>query len=207
MLTSAGLQICYLQAGFDEGDILAGLRHARAAVASHVDDAAALAVAAMVIAHLGREHQTALDVIERALALNASCATAHYWGAHIEAFAGHSAPATAHAERALRLSPFDPLAFEAFFALGIIAVHEAHYDKAAELFARATRANSAAVGMTLSRACALALAGRIDEARTVAQRAIEMRPSFRVRIFLEMGIILPIAERFAEGARLAGIPE
>ncbi len=201
------LQICYLQAGFGEGDKLAGLRHARAAVASHVDDAAALAVAAMVIAHLGREHQTALDVIERALALNASCATAHYFGAHIEAFAGHSAPAKAHAERALRLSPFDPLAFAAFFALGVIAVHEAHYDEAEEHFARATQANSAAVGMPLCRVCALALAGRVDEARTVAQRALELRPGLRVRIFLEMGMIQPISERFVEGARLAGIPE
>ena len=161
----------------------------------------------MVIAHLGREHQTALDVIERALALNASCATAHYFGAHIEAFAGHSAPAKAHAERALRLSPFDPLAFAAFFALGVIAVHEAHYDEAEEHFARATQANSAAVGMPLCRVCALALAGRVDEARTVAQRALELRPGLRVRIFLEMGMIQPISERFVEGARLAGIPE
>ena len=173
------LQIRYLQAGFDEADKLSGLEHARAALASHVDDAAALAVAAMVIAHLGRDRQTALDFIERALALNASCATAHYFGAHIDAFAGHSAPATAHAERALRLSPFDPLAFEAFFALGVIAMHEARYDKAEELFARATQANSAAVGMPLCRVCALALAGRLDEARTVAQRALELRPSIR----------------------------
>jgi TolB-like protein len=200
-------QICYLQAGFDEADKISGLRHASAAIASHVDDAAALAVAAMVIAHLGKDHETASAVIDRALALNASCAAAHYFGAHIQAFESHSAAATAHAGRALRLSPFDPLAFEAFLALGIIALHEARYDKAAELFASATRANSAAVGMLASRACALALAGRIDEARTTAQRVIELRPSFRVRIFFEMGTIQPIAERFAEGARLAGFPE
>ena len=35
---------------------IAGLRHARAAIASDTDDATALAVAAMVIAHLGRDH-------------------------------------------------------------------------------------------------------------------------------------------------------
>ena len=48
--------------------------------------------------------------------------------------------------------------------------------KPEEHFARATQANSAAVGMPLCRVCALALAGRVDEARTVAQRALELRP-------------------------------
>lgn len=100
----------FLAWGFNEADRIAGLRHARAAVASGSDDATALAVAAFVVALLGKDYKAASSGIERALSLNASCAAAHYFGSEIQAFSGNAAAATAHANRALRLSPFDPLA-------------------------------------------------------------------------------------------------
>jgi hypothetical protein len=65
-----------------------------------------------------REHKAALSAIERALSFNPSSATALYWGALIHAASGNLAPATAYAHRALRLSPFDPVAFCAHSALG-----------------------------------------------------------------------------------------
>jgi len=94
-----------MRGGLDEGDKLAGLRHARTVLASGTDDATALAVAAFVIAYLGRDHKAALSAIERALSLNPSSATALYFGAVIHASSGNSAAATACANRALRLSP------------------------------------------------------------------------------------------------------
>ena len=63
-----------MSGGFDEADKIAGLRHARAAIASGADDATALAIAAFVIAMLSKEHKAALSAIERALSLNASSA-------------------------------------------------------------------------------------------------------------------------------------
>jgi len=59
---------------------------------------------------LSKDHQTALSAVERALSLNASCATALFIGAAVYAFAGRPAAAVASANRALRLSPLDPLA-------------------------------------------------------------------------------------------------
>jgi hypothetical protein len=43
------------------------------------------------------------------LSVNASSATALYLAVHIHACNGNSASATAYANRALHLSPFDPL--------------------------------------------------------------------------------------------------
>ena len=43
-------EICFVRGGLDEADKVAGLRHARTAIASGTDDATALAVAAFVIA-------------------------------------------------------------------------------------------------------------------------------------------------------------
>ncbi len=80
-----------------------------------------------MIVHLGKDEGTALSAIERALALNASSAAAHSFGAHIHAYRGHAAVATELANRALRLSPFDPWTYEAYMTLGVVATHEANY--------------------------------------------------------------------------------
>jgi adenylate cyclase len=112
-------EICFMRGGFDEADKKAGLRHAHIAIASGSDDATTLAVAALVIAILSKDHKAALSAIERALSLNPSSATAHYWGAMIHASSGNSTTATAYANRALRLSPFDPVAFAGHGALGL----------------------------------------------------------------------------------------
>jgi adenylate cyclase len=123
--------------GLDQGEKDLALIHARAAIASEIDDAAALAVAGWVIIVLTNEHEMALSAIERALTLNASCATAHYFAALVNAFADRRAAAANHAFVALRLSPFDPSAFEAHLALGMGTIGEGKYDEAAACFARA----------------------------------------------------------------------
>src|SRR5665213_184424 len=52
-------EICFMRGGFDDADRIAGLDHARASIASGTDDAVSLAVAALVISHLGKERETA----------------------------------------------------------------------------------------------------------------------------------------------------
>jgi adenylate cyclase len=102
----------------------AALIHAQATIASDTDDAAALAVAGWVTIVLSKEHDMALNAIERALSLNPSCAMAHYYAALTNAFADRPTAVAFHANRALRLSPLDPANFEAHLALGMAAVGE-----------------------------------------------------------------------------------
>ena len=200
-------QILFLQGGFDPADKSSGLGHARIAIGNQVDDATALAVGGMVIGHLGGDHETALSAIARALSLNPSCATAHYFAGHINAFAGNSAAAAMHAERALRLSPFDVLAWDAPYALGIVAVHEQRFDEAASCFAKVVQANPGSGPLIYLKACALALAGRIDEGKSAAGQALQSSPGLRIRFFSEVGMAPSIAGKFADGARLLGLPE
>ncbi len=115
-------QICFLRGGFNEEDKMAAQRHARAAIDSGCEDAGALATAAVIIAHTGRDFATALSTIDRALSLNASSAQAHFIGAHIHAIVGQPVEATSLAARGLRLSPFDSQAFEAHGAFGLAAI-------------------------------------------------------------------------------------
>jgi TolB-like protein/class 3 adenylate cyclase/Tfp pilus assembly protein PilF len=157
-------EICFHRGGFGEADKIDGLRHARTAIASGTDDATALAVAAFVISNLSKDHKAALSAIERALSLNPSSAMALYWGALIHAYDDNSAAATAHANRALRLSPFDPVAFLAHVALGVVAFQEARYDEAASHYAKPVQANAHFSTLYLCHATALALAGRGSKA-------------------------------------------
>jgi TolB-like protein/DNA-binding winged helix-turn-helix (wHTH) protein len=60
-------EIFFMRGGFDEADKIAGLRHARTAIASGTDDATALAIAGMVISKLSMNRKEALSAIERAL--------------------------------------------------------------------------------------------------------------------------------------------
>jgi hypothetical protein len=69
-----------------------------------------------------------------------------------------------HANRALRLSPFDSRAFEAHLALGTAAISEGNTDYAVSCFARGSEINPNHSIMPFFHAIALALAGRAEDA-------------------------------------------
>jgi tetratricopeptide (TPR) repeat protein len=141
------------------------------------------------------------------LALNPSCATALYFGALIYGFAARPAEAIVSANRALRLSPFDPAVFQAHMALGVAAIAEARYDEAAVHCARAAQANPYMGYLNLLHAQALALAGRLEEAGPIARRGMEMVPYWRIGMWSAFGIAPELLDRLVEGARLVGVPE
>ena len=198
---------CFTRGGLDERDRSAALQHARRALASDADDAASLAVAGWVIIVLSKEHETALSAVERAIALNPSCAMAHYYAALVNAFADRPKTVAFHANRALRLSPFDPKAFEAHLALGMAGVSEGRYEEAASSFARASEINPDHSVMPFFHAIALALAGHTRDVIPLVRRGLELEPGFRIRIFSEFGMAPQLAGTFSKGARLLELPE
>jgi tetratricopeptide (TPR) repeat protein len=193
--------------GFDEADRIAGLRHARAALANDVDDATALAVGANVAGFLAKDAKAALNAIERALSCNPSSAIAYYFGATLYAWSGDPVTGTTYAHRALRLSPFDPLAFQAHLALAMAAAHEERYDEAAAWMAKCAEANPDFGGFLGAQAAHLALAGRMDEARSVCARALELEPGISIRTALSHGLAPALEAKLVKGYRLLGLPE
>jgi adenylate cyclase len=99
----------YLRGGMQEETKNAALRHARQAIAAGGDDAAALATAGFVIAVAGRDYETALTAFDRSFALSSSSALALSFSSIVRAWKGDDAIAVEQANRALRLSPFDPM--------------------------------------------------------------------------------------------------
>ena len=135
----------------------------------------------MVIGLLGKNAAAALDAIERALSFNPSSAAALYFGAQLSAWSGDSVRGAEYARRPLRLSPFDPLLYAAHLALGIAALQEDRYDETAAWWGRCAEDNPKFGMIVIAQAQALALAGRIQEARAVFARGLELEPSASIR--------------------------
>ena len=163
---------CFTRGGMNDTHREAALIHARSAIGSDIDDAASLAIAGWVIIVLTKERESAIAAIGRALALNPSCATAHYFAALAHSWAGRSDQAAYHAKHALTLSPFDPSAFEAYLALGMAAVVEDRFDNAIEDFAMAERINPRHSLFPFLQGIALALAGRAADSAATIQREL-----------------------------------
>jgi TolB-like protein/class 3 adenylate cyclase/Tfp pilus assembly protein PilF len=197
---------CYSRGGFDDVHKASALRHAQAAMSGSTDDATALAVAGWVTSMLTSDHAAGLDAIERALKINPSCATALYVAAANNAFSGRPAAALDYAERAIRLSPFDLLVAVGHAAQGVSLIQLERYKEASIAHDRSVQANPTLSSFRFLAACAHALAGDLEAARTSAQRGLEMEPSFRIRFFYEL-MIPELADRFANGARLIGLRE
>jgi TolB-like protein len=199
-------EICFVWGDFDFADRKAGLEQARAVLASSTDDATALATSGFVLWTLAQEREAAWSGIERALSYNPCCAAALLWGALFKSCNGDGDAAIELAERALRISPFDPFAFNAHFALGLAAVSAGRFDEAASRFAKALQSHPQFLALHGCYAIALALAARADEAREAAQKAVALGPRARVGLLLVAVADPVLADRLRTGAKLAGLP-
>ena len=161
----------------------------------------------MVIALLGNDASAAISAIERAVSANPSSGIAHYFGALIYAWSGDPVRGISYANRALRLSSFDPLAYVAHLALAIVALQEERYEESALYFAKCARANPKFGSFAIGQAGMLALAGQMEEATTLLVRGREFDPNFRVRTIVELGYAPAIEEKYVRGLRLLGLPE
>ena len=198
----------YLRGGLATEERLAALSHARIALATGGDDATALALAAFIVGIFEHDYETALNAFDKAFSLNPSSALAFGLSSIIRAWNGNSATAIEHAELALRLSPFDPMSFNAYNGLAYAQFFAGRCDEAASAASMATQANPRFSIPWILRAAALAQAGRIADAKASAQRVLDLQPSFTVSSFLAGNFTSE--ERLAmlgDGLRQAGLPE
>jgi len=109
----------YLRGGLDPVDKTAALAHARAALEAGADDAGTLATAGFVIGLVDHDYDTAMNAIDRGLAITPSSALALSLGSVILGHAGRTAEAIDYAERALRWCPLDRTVSVPYVGLGI----------------------------------------------------------------------------------------
>jgi adenylate cyclase len=200
-------QIRFMRADFDEAEKAVAIRHARAAIANEVDDATALSIGAYVIGLLGKDAPSALEAIGRALSFNPSSAAAHFFGGFLCAWSGDPVRGTDLAKRALRLSPFDPLTYQAHLAFAVATVHQGRYEESAGWWERCSRANPKFAAFLAAQASALALAGRMKEAKAIFAKALELEPRHSIGTIRGLGYAPEIEALLIRAARLLDVPD
>ena len=201
---------CHFHCFFDHGRAESGersLEHAKAVLALPTADAATLAYAAEALAQRREYRDTALDLIDRALALNPSSLPAHSYGAVINLFESRWTRAVKLGEEALRLNPFDPQRATAFAAIGPskLMLGDLRGAEAAERATLQLRPNH--VQSRLWLITILVGLERMDEARKAAVDFLADHPQFRIGMFIERQPLGDEANNvMASALRRAGLP-
>jgi adenylate cyclase len=181
---------------------------ARTAVRLDQDDPEALAICAYITAIHERQFEEAVELAERATALNpnsASCFTFSGW-AHL--YAGRAETALEHFERALRLNPVDPLSFTMLGGIANAHIQLEQSEAAIVAATRATRRGPDVPGPWRNLAAALAQAGRYEEARDAGHRMLEIDPKFTLSNWgRRIGWNESGKAKMLNLWRLAGLPE
>jgi TolB-like protein len=207
----APLALCYHarygRAGLHEEDRAAAVKHARAAIVDGGDDAIVLGIAGFVTALDDKDQATALELFDRALKLSNSNALSFSCSALALSWMGKTDIAIERAQRALSLSPFDPLNYLAYNALSISYFHLKQYELSRDA-ARASIKSNERFGMSHAfLAAALVRLGCIEEAKAEGRLAVRHDPNFSVRRFSEAAGIEPaVMKPFAQAWHEAGIP-
>jgi TolB-like protein/tetratricopeptide (TPR) repeat protein len=185
-----------------------GVRFAHLAVQLAPNDSLVLTFAAVALGNLNRDLANALPWLDRAIALNPNSAHAFGLGAIVRIIAGDYATAIDHADRAMRLSPFDPISSGFNMARGISHLLQRQLLEAVAWLRKAAQQQPRHAPTFLYLGSALAHVGQMEEARVAIRRLLELHPTSTVswqrqrRPVREDDI-----EYLLDGARLAGLPE
>jgi len=192
-------------------DITEAARLARRAVETGKDDAAALSFGGLALGYVVGDLDGAVALIDRALVLNPNLATAWYASGTVRAFRGGEPDvAIEHLERAMRLSPLDQFLFSMQGVTAVAHVFAGRYDEASAWAEKAYWERPNILATLRVSAISYAFAGRIEDARESAARALDLDPGMRISNLKDRIGVLRRPEdyaKFAEGLRMAGVPE
>jgi adenylate cyclase len=200
-------EILFARGGGREENRLGAIRHAHAAIAHGRDDAIALSLGGLAMGLVAHDRDAARQAFEAALALSPSCALAYNLGSVVMALAGDADRGIEWGERALRLSPFDPMNYVPWYSITLGRLQRAEYETAAEAAHKVFQANPYWSTAHFLLAATHATLGRLDAAKSAAARVLELQPGFTISGTCAAFDIHPsIATPLSEALSLAGLP-
>jgi DNA-binding SARP family transcriptional activator len=143
----------------------------------------------------GRQEHS-LRELETAVDLSPSFAHGHYTLAFVRAQSGDARAAVGSCDQSLLLSPFDPLLFAMLATRAIALVRLGQFEEAADWATKAAARPNAFPQIHAIAAYCLALAGRLDEARSAHASIHRKLPHFCVDELLSMFRFSPDAVAF-----------
>jgi TolB-like protein len=130
------------------------------------------------------QQDRSIGELEQAIDLSPNFALGHYTLAFVHSQTGDANAAVRYSDHSRQLSPYDPLLFGMLGARAMALVRLGQFDQAAEWGLMAAARPNAHAHIRAIAAYSLALAGRIDEARTNMAAIRESLPLYRVDDFL-----------------------
>jgi adenylate cyclase len=171
------------------------------------DDPVILAVLGAVHTFV-HNHGTARVLLERAVTLDPNAAWAWCRLGWLENYSDQPEKAIANFERALRLSPIDPMNFNNYVGIGSAHEIAEEYDMAAAFYRRALEERPNASWIYRNLAGVLSGAGRVEEAKQAFADLMRSYPDLTVSKFKQaMVFSAPVLDRMAENLRKLGLPE
>jgi adenylate cyclase len=182
------------------------VRLSRLALSIDDNDPQTLATAAMMSAFMVGDSESEIEMVDRAVALNPNSFHAWHYRGWVHNVAGLYEEAVRSFERAVRVSPVDPLLHRAFNGMGFAFVELRRFDEAIVAGKKAQRQNPSYSAAYRCLASAFAHLGRDAEAREAAARLLEVDPAFTISAWSARGGRSNV-KLLIEGLRKAGLPE
>jgi adenylate cyclase len=182
------------------------VRLLRLALSLDDSDPDILAWASLTSAFMVGDCEGAIEMADRAVALNPNS----YWvwntRGWVYRIAGLPEEAVGSFERAIRMSPIDPLLHRAFVGMGVAFIELGRFDEAIVAAKKAQRQNPSFSAAYRCLASAFAHLGRDADAREAAARVLETDPGFTISAWIARGG-QSNSKLAIEGLRKAGLPE
>jgi adenylate cyclase len=155
-----------------------------------------------------RNYGTARVLLERAVTLDPNAAWAWTRLGWLETYADQSPKAIENFERALRLSPLDPMNFNNYVGIGSAHIVAQEYDMAVAFYRRALQERPNASWIYRNLASSLWGVGRIEEARQAYTELMRSYPNLTISKFKQAMVFSPaVLDRMAENLRQLGLPD
>ena len=159
--------------------------------------------------HIRGRHEIALRRYQRAIALNPNLAYAYGHPAMTLGFLGEQDAAERYFQTAIRLSPHDPAKVFWLNGVAMAAYVKGDYKSAAQWAEQMVEENPNYPGGLRILAASYGQLGRLEEARTTAQRLLDQVPTVTISSTANQ---LPFKNdsdcaRYSQGLRKAGLPE
>jgi len=181
---------------------------ARLAVDSDPVEPMAYAVQGHAAAFLHKDFDLAFSSFETALQINPNSARAWLWNANTHSYVGDGARAVEKVNRAMALSPYDPLVCAYSGGASIAYLADGQYARAIEFALRCVRENRAYTSAYKLLILGLSLAGREIEAQAPIHQLLLLEPEFTVQQYRDRfpGRDGPLVELFCDALARAGVP-
>ena len=200
-------RVTYMRTSDAAEDRATALRLAQEAATLDNNDPLVLTVLSAAYGLVG-EFSLALATIEKALAIDPNSAWAWLRSGWSHHYAGEPDMAIEHFAHSMRLSPLDPMRFNALVGIGASHFGKGEYEEAIRWIERGQRERPDAVWTYRLLTAAYAHAGQRDEARRAAAKFLDAYPGMTVSRAIDTSPpSAPAIELIAEGLRKAGLPE